>query len=69
MSGLINEILKQLSGVGLSIKPQIISNELVIRISEEEIRKAVLKNVPENIRSAINIEIHEKQIVIKVRLL
>jgi len=71
MSGLVNEMLKGMFGGQApppGVKPQVINNELSIEITEEQLNSMALHGANPTFRSNARIELHEKKMVIKVRL-
>jgi len=68
MSGLINELLKPFLSIGIMPKSELTQNELVITLTEEEVKKAILKGVDERFRKYFDVKVENGVIKIIVRL-
>jgi len=66
--GILSQLLGQFKGLGLGVQPQLQNNEIVIRIKEDEFFQAVTARMSPEQRSSIKIELHEGEMVIRVRL-
>lgn len=60
------EVEKALTGIGLSPSVSILQNELVIKVTKEEIINKIISGFPEPYRSIISVEAGD--IIIKVKL-
>ncbi len=68
MAGVLGQLFKQITSLGIPIKPTFQQNELVIEISQQEFFEATTKNLDPRFKNAIKIEFHEGKMVIRVRL-
>ena len=68
MSGILDDLFKQMMQSGMPFKPQLVQNELVIEISQQEFYEATTRNLDPRYKQAIKIEFHEGKMVIRVRL-
>ena len=68
MSGILNELFKQVTAMGLPIKPQVINNELTIEFTEEQFKEATTKNLDERMKNAITIQFRDGKMIIKIKL-
>ena len=68
MSGILGNIFGQLEKLGISAKPQLINNEIVITMTEEEFKNMALTNVDQRAKDNITIEFRDGKMTIRVRL-
>jgi len=68
MSGILGDIFGQLQKLGISAKPQLAQNEIVITMTEEEFKNMALANVDERAKQYISIEFRDGKMTIRVRL-
>jgi len=66
--GLLGEMFKNFQALGISTKPQLMNNEIVLEITEEDFKNMALKNVDERAKQAISIKLLDGKAVIKIRI-
>ncbi|RLG84146.1 MAG: hypothetical protein DRO39_07795 [Thermoprotei archaeon] len=68
MSGMLGDLFKQMGALGLTARPQLVQNELVIEITQEEFKNATTRNLDPRARDAISIQFEKGKMIIKIRL-
>jgi len=68
MGGLLSELIKQANNIGLSLRPQLTSNEIVLEFTEKEFLEATTKGIDPKHKDAINIKFENGKMVIRIRL-
>ena len=66
--GLLGGVFGQLQKLGISARPQLIQNEIVITMTEEEFKNMALTNVDQRAKDNITIEFRDGKMTIRVRL-
>ena len=66
--GLLSDIVKQLSQMGLSIKPTLVNNELTIVFTEQEFKEATTRGLDPRAKEAITIKFENGKMIIKIKL-
>lgn len=66
---MLSPLMDLMKNMGLNAVPNLNNNELKIEINEEDLKNALTKNVNEQMKQAISLELHEKKLIIKVRLI
>jgi len=68
MSGMLGDLIKQMSVMGLKAKPELINNELTITFTEQEFIEATTKNLDERAKNSISIKFENGRMIIKIKL-
>lgn len=68
MSGILSDMMKQLSLAGLNLKPELLNNELTITFTEDDFIQATTKGLDERARNSISVKFMEGKMVIKIKL-
>lgn len=68
MSGMLGDLLKQMSMLGLKAKPELIGNELTITFTEEEFLNATTKGLDDRAKNSISIKFQDGKMIIKIKL-
>lgn len=69
MSGLIHELLKPLSGLGIKPIVEAGAREIVIELKENEVKEALLRNIDERVRRYFDVKVVNGAIRIIVKLI
>lgn len=67
-AGLLSEVFKKFSALGITTAPQIVQDTVVIELKQDELKNAVLTGVDEKVKNAINFELHEGKLIIKIKI-
>jgi hypothetical protein len=68
MEGLLSTFLKGTALESLGVKPQLLQNEIVIELTEQQIRDMVFKDMDSRVKNSVSLEVDKGKIVIKVKL-
>jgi len=66
--GLLSGMAKYLQPYGITTLPKIEQNEIKIEVTEEQIKNAITQGMNESLKKAINVELKEGKMIIKIRL-
>jgi len=66
--GLLRGLLQGTPLANLNLIPQLTQNEIVIEITQEQLRNLLLQNTDDRARQAVTIELHEGKLTLKIRL-
>lgn len=66
--GLLKGLLQGTPLANLNLMPQLTQNEIVIEITQEQLRNLLLQNTDDRARQAVTIELHEGKLTLKIRL-
>lgn len=66
--GLLRMMLQGTPLSSLNILPQLTERELVVEITQDQLRTLLLQNVDERAKQAVTIECHEGKLTLKIRL-
>jgi len=66
--GLLRGLLQGTPLANLNLMPQLTQNEIVIEITQEQLRNLLLQNTDDRARQAVTIELHEGKLTLKIRL-
>jgi len=66
--GILGQLMAQLKLTGLSTKPQITQNQILITITQQEVAEMATKGIDAQYRNAIKVELHEGQMTLVVKL-
>lgn len=68
VTGLLKGLLggSPLGNVGIT--PQVIQKDIVLEISEEQFKTIALQGTDQRAKDSISIELHDKKMIIKIRL-
>lgn len=67
-SGLLAELLRRSAISGISFKPTIANNELIVEITEQEFLDATTKDLDPRVKQYISLKFTEGKMVIRVKL-
>mgnify|MGYP000256369748 CR=1 FL=1 len=68
MSGMLGDLIKQMSAMGLMAKPQLMQNELVITFTEQEFLEATSRGLDARAKNNISIKFQDGKMIIKIKL-
>jgi len=66
--GLFKTLLTGTPLANLNILPQLTQNEIVIEITQEQLKSLLLERTDERAKRSVTIECHEGKIVLKIKL-
>lgn len=66
--GLLAGILDKTPMAGLGISPALTQNEIIIELSESQLREMLLAGADERAKSSVSVELKDKKMVLKIRL-
>ncbi|MEM2446862.1 MAG: hypothetical protein QW734_09410 [Candidatus Bathyarchaeia archaeon] len=66
--GLLSGLLKGTPLANLNIIPQLTQNEIVIEMTQEQLRSLLLEKSDERAKKAVTVECHEGKLMLKIRL-
>lgn len=67
--GLLKTIFRDMKFGGIPLTPTLANNELVISITQEELKQMLLANADERAKSCVSVECKEGRLILKIRLL
>lgn len=67
-TGLLSDILTKSALGGLGITPQFAQRDIIVEMSEQQLRQLLLANADARAQSAVTLELHEGKLVLKIRL-
>jgi hypothetical protein len=68
MEGLLSTFLKGTVLEGVGVRPQLLQNDIVIELTEQQIRDMVFKDMDDRVKNSISLEVEKGKIIIKVKL-
>jgi len=66
--GILSMLINQFKNAGISVVPQLQNNEIAIRITQSEVYEYITKGMTPEQKASIRVELHEGEMVIRVRL-
>jgi len=66
--GLLKSLLMGTPLAGLNILPQLTQNEIVIEMTQEQLKSLLLEKTDERAKQSVSIECHEGKLVLKIKL-
>lgn len=66
--GILKNLLSGTPLANLNLIPQLTQNEIVIEMTQEQLKTLLLERTDERAKQAVNVECHEGKLVIKIRL-
>jgi len=66
--GLFGTILKSTPLGNMNITPQLTDRDVVIEMSQEQLKNMLLEKADERAKGAVSLELHEGKLVLKIRL-
>lgn len=67
--GILNSLLRSMPFSSMSLSPVLTDRDLVIEVTQDQLREILLANADERARRSISVECHEGKIVLRVRLI
>jgi len=67
-SGLLSGILEKSALSGLGVMPKFAEREIVVEMTESQLRQLLLQNADDRAKNAVTIELHEGKLSLKIRL-
>jgi len=67
-AGLLKEFLATTPLKGLGLTPRLTQNEIVIELTDRQLRDMLLANADPRARGSVSVECHEGKLMIKIRL-
>lgn len=68
-SGLLGNILGGTPMANLGITPQILQNEIVIEMTQDQLKSMLLQNADAKAKGSVAVELHEGKLVLKIKLM
>jgi len=66
--GILKNLLSGTPLGNLNLMPQLTQNEIVIEMTEEQLKALLLQNTDERAKKSVNVELHEGKLVLKIKL-
>jgi hypothetical protein len=66
--GLIKGILDKTPLGGLGLQPSLTQQDIVIEMTEKQLRDMLLTNADTRARDSVSVELHEGKLVLKIKL-
>jgi len=66
--GLLKNILQGTPFASLNLMPQLAQNEIVIEMTQEQLKTMLLQNTDERAKKSVNVELHEGKLVLRIKL-
>ncbi len=67
-AGILTNLLKQTPMAGLNLTPQLTQNEIVIEMTEQQLRELLLQSADERAKKAVSIQLKEGKLVLIIKL-
>lgn len=68
LPGLLKGLLGGTPLAGVGITPQIAQKDIILEITEEQFKQIALQGTEQRAKDSISIELHEKKMIIRIRL-
>jgi len=69
MSGIVSELMKPLSIMGINLQPTMSQNVIRFELSENDLRSMLLHGVDDRVKPFVGIRIENNKIVVEIKIL
>ena len=66
--GILRNLFQNMRFGGVTISPQLANNEIVINLTQEELKQMLLANADARAKNAVTIELHEGKLTLRIKL-
>jgi len=69
MSGIVSELMKPLSIMGINLQPTMSQNVIRFELNENDLRSMLLHGVDDRVKPFVGIRIENNKIVVEIKIL